>query len=88
MNRRLLTWQKTISVYAICEMMRAPHNPASAYQALIQENTRMKMAISIGFVVAGLLVSSWVMDVYGTAAGLVIAVILGINYFFLMRKMR
>ena len=69
-------------------MMRAPHNPASAYQALIQEKTRMKMAISIGFVVAGLLVSSWVMDVYGTAAGLVIAVILGINYFFLMRKLR
>lgn len=48
----------------------------------------MKMAISIGFVVSGLLVSSWVMDVYGTAAGLVIAVILGINYFFLMRKLR
>ena len=48
----------------------------------------MKMAISIGFVVAGLLVSSWVMDLYGTATGLVIAVILGINYFFLMRKLR
>ena len=26
----------------------------------------MKLAISAGFVVAGLLVSSWVMDVYGT----------------------
>ena len=48
----------------------------------------MKLAISAGFVVAGLLVSSWVMDVYGTALGLLVAVILGINYFFLMRKLR
>ncbi len=48
----------------------------------------MKIAISIGFPVAGLLVSSWIIDEYGTELGLAVGIVLGINYFFLMRKFR
>jgi len=49
---------------------------------------RMKIAISIGFPAAGLFVSSWVVDEFGLVLGLAAGIILGINYFFLMRKFR
>ena len=48
----------------------------------------MKIAISIGFPAAGLFVSSWVVDEFGLVLGLATGIILGINYFFLIRKFR
>ena len=51
-----------------------------------EKRSEMKIIVSIAYPLCALLIVSWVIETYGTVAGLCLGCLCAANYYYLMRK--